>query len=128
MAPLIALYVKPDSYCVRMWNFVWQCVQLSFLIIMLILAIVGIEALIALLCSDSNVSYSMSSSGNDQDFGLNKCESYLRTPVYTALAVAVLGLVPLQILWVRVFKAHLDDLKQEGETEYTPIPSEDLVA
>ena len=54
LAPLIALYIKPDSSCVRMWNFVWQCILMVILIIILILCILFAELLIGLVCHDAN--------------------------------------------------------------------------
>ena len=47
----------------------------------------------------------------------------MRLPVYAALSVAVLITVPLQVLFIRIFKAHADELKSEAG--YSELPTEE---
>ena len=54
VAPVVALYFANESYCVRMWNYLHQIVSMVILVLVLLIAIVGIEALITLVCSDAN--------------------------------------------------------------------------
>ena len=62
VAPVVALYFANESYCVRMWNYLHQIVSMVILVSVLLIAIVGIEALIALVCSDANFVSVMESS------------------------------------------------------------------
>ena len=55
IVPLFALYFATESYCVRMWNFVQQCVYLGLLVLALIVFIASVDNIIHLVCSDADV-------------------------------------------------------------------------
>ena len=98
-----------------MWNYVQQCVMLAILIVFLVIAVVGIEALVDVVCSDPNVISAIQDNHNDQEFGLRDCTEAMRVPVYVVWSLCVVVFVPIQVLWIRIFKAHLDDLAEKSE-------------
>ena len=129
IAPVIALYFANESKAVRMWNFVQQCVFLGITVIMLIAAIVGIEALVDMICNNEDVIAAIESKDNTSEFGLAQCEDAIRLPVYVVWTCVALIFVPIQIMWVRVFKAYLDELPEKSpEEEYSQVPQEDIRA
>ena len=123
LAPLVALYFLTDSYCVRMWNFVQQCVYLVLLVLALIFFIASVEPIIDLVCSDADIVAHLQKETN-YDFGLEDCERQARIPAYLIWLTAALVLIPLQFMWVRVFKYYLDELK-DPHADYSQLPTEE---
>ena len=129
IVPVIALYFANESKGVRMWNYIQQCVFLGITVILLIAAIVGIEALVDMICNNEDVIGAIHSKDNTSEFGLSACEDAIRLPVYVVWTCMALIFVPIQIMWVRVFKAYLDELPEKNsEEDYAPIPTDDIRA
>ena len=119
IAPLVALAIKPDSAGIRLWNYIWQCIALGVIIIGLVAAVIGAEFFIAMICG--------AASAADGDLAQDTCSNAARIPFYAAILVLIAVLVPLQVLWVRVFKAYYDELKEGGsEAEYAPVPNDEV--
>ena len=131
--PLVVLYFKNDSYAVRMFNYVLQCIYLAVIVIALIAAIIGIEALVAWVCNGDWVEVTevevTHGAGEPSTFELDTagCENAVRTPVYIVWSVGCLLFLPIQILWVRVFKAYADELSDKpNSSEYSQLPAEEV--
>ena len=92
---------------------------MAILIIVLILAIVMAEVLIGFVCHDANTNWT----NTDGTLVQGDCHNNMRMPVYAALSVAVLIFVPLQVLFIRIFKAHADELKNEAG--YSELPTDE---
>ena len=103
-------------------NFIWQCIIMGLLIIVIILAIFGAEAIVSRVCENELADQSYMKLHEGQTEG--DCEDEARLPVYAAIAAFIVLIVPLQVTWIRVFKFYCDELKAEDQP-YEQVPVEE---
>ena len=51
LAPVVCLYFFNDSWAVRQWNYIWQWILLTGMIIFLLFGFVAATTLISMMCS-----------------------------------------------------------------------------
>ena len=88
LAPLIALLIKPESWGIRLWNYVWQWIQMGLLLIVAVLVIISFA-------------FAGAMSGGAAIVALGPV-------VLIALGI----IIPVQSLWLCIFKAHFEALSE----------------
>ena len=103
LLPLIALWCSPDSWGIRLWNYVWQAIMMLAVVIggvVMIITLVGATAVVA------DVSNAAQQSGIDTSGATSAVAGTLGIMMAIALGI----MVPLQALWLCIFKAHFEAL------------------
>ena len=97
LIPLIALAIKPDSWGIRLWNYVWQIIMMAVVCIggvIMVISAVGATAVAG-------------------SVGGAEAAGAVGSMMLVMLIIALSIMLPLQILWLCIFKAYFEELTLE---------------
>ena len=122
LVPIAAMAIWKESKGLRFFNYLLQAIILGASIIALIVLVICIDGydLPEFFCSYNNII-------DSNDIGQQSCMKAVRLYLYGAWAAACVLWLPLQFLFMSIFKAYHDELKEDGQG-YSQLPNEDNTA
>ena len=128
ITPVVCLYFFNESWFVRQWNYIWQCLILTGLILVLVLGLISAHTLISLMCSFAADSVT-TEDGQQMQFDMSSaCENVSMTGFYIIFLIIGAVAITVQVMWVRLFGAYRDELTDKTGAQYTPLAQNDSVA
>ena len=103
LLPLIALWCSPDSWGIRLWNYIWQA-------IMMLAVVIGGVVMIITLCTATAAVSSATSQLNSSGVDTSGVTGAFAGALGIMMAIALGIMVPMQALWLCIFKAHFEAL------------------
>ena len=108
--PIVLLAFCKENKALRFANFIIQAIGFGCLIISLLVWVICIDGydLPEKFCNVSTL-------GTGIDLGQQSCMTTVRLYLYVAWAFALIIALPIQYLFMNIFKAYHDELKEEGQ-------------
>ena len=121
--PLVCIWIRNDQRWARTYAFVWQCLLFALLCISLLLTAIFFHFVIDMACSDASTI--ASSKNTETQLKSDVCGQRLLGIFWITWSLLAAILVPLQWLFLTIFKAYREELVEP--TDYQPVQQDESV-